>query len=41
MKRPLSYRCKCKAQVRIIVGKDYKLLEFFGTHEKNSHAVGR
>ena len=44
MKCPLSYRCKivckCKEQVRITAGKDYKLLEFFGTHDENSHAVG-
>ena len=37
----LIYRCKCKARVRIIAGKDYKLLEFFGTHDENSHAVSR
>ncbi len=42
MKRPMSYdRCKCKAQVRIITRKDYKLLEFFGTHDENSHAVDK
>ncbi len=35
---PVSYSCKCKAQVRIIAGKDYKWLEFFGTHDENSHA---
>ena len=38
MKCPLGYRCKCKARVGIIAGKDYKLLEFFGTHDENSHA---
>jgi hypothetical protein len=31
---PMSYRCKCNALVRIIAGKDYKLLEFFGTHDE-------
>jgi hypothetical protein len=37
-KCPMSYRCKCKALVRIIARKDYKLLEFYGTHDENSHA---
>ena len=40
MKCLLSYRCKCKVQVRIIAGKDIKLLEFFDTHDENRHAVG-
>jgi hypothetical protein len=31
--------CKCKAQVRIITGKDYKRFEFYGTHDENSHAT--
>jgi hypothetical protein len=35
----MNYRCKCKAQVRIIAGKDYKRLEFYGTHDENSHAT--
>jgi len=35
---PLHYRCKCNALCRILVGKDYKRLEFFGTHDENSHA---
>ncbi len=38
-KCPMSYRCQCKAQVRIIAGKEYKLLEFYGTHDENSHAT--
>ena len=40
-KCPLIYHCKCRAQVRIIAGKDYKLLESFGIHDENSHAVDR
>jgi hypothetical protein len=35
----MSYRCKCKAHVRIIAGKDNKRLEFYGTHDENSHAT--
>jgi hypothetical protein len=35
---PMSYRCKCPALCRIISGKDHKRLEFFGTHDENSHA---
>ncbi len=38
-KCPMQYRCKCKAQVRVIAGKDYKQLEFYGTHDENSHAT--
>ena len=34
----MDHHCNCKALVRIITGKDYKRLEFFGTHDKNSHA---
>ncbi len=34
-----EYRCKCKAQVRIIAGKDYKLLKFYGTPDEHSHAT--
>ena len=41
MKCRIKYRCTCPAQVRIIAGIDYKLLEFFGTHDENSHAVDR
>ena len=39
MKYPLSYCCKCPARNRIIAGKDYKRLEFFGLHEETSHAT--
>ena len=35
---PMNHRCKCQAKVRIMTGKDYKRLEFFGTHDENSHA---
>ncbi len=35
----MGYRCKCREQVRIIAGKDYKRLEFFGIHDENSHAT--
>ena len=38
MKCPLKYICKCPAQVKIITRKDYKRLEFFGTHDEHSHA---
>jgi hypothetical protein len=31
---PMSYLCKCNALCRIIAGKDYKRLEFFGTHDE-------
>jgi hypothetical protein len=34
----MHYRCKCNALCRILAGKDYKRLEFFGTHDENSHA---
>ncbi len=40
MKCPMNVRCKLKAQVRIITGKDFKRLEFFDTHVENSHATG-
>jgi hypothetical protein len=30
--------CKCNALCRILAGQDYKRLEFFGTHDQNSHA---
>ena len=36
---PMNHRCKCQAKVRIMTGKDYKRLEFFGTHDENSHAA--
>ena len=35
---PMNHRCKCKAMVRIITGKDHKRLEFVGTHDETSHA---
>jgi hypothetical protein len=35
---PMHYRCKCNALCRTLAGKNYKLLEFFGTHDENSHA---
>jgi hypothetical protein len=35
----MSYLCKCKAQVRIFARKDYKRLEFYCTHDENSHAT--
>ena len=38
-KRPLHHRCKCQAKVRIVIGKNYQRLEFFGTHDETSHAV--
>ena len=41
MRCQLSYRCKCKVQVRIITGKVYKRLEFFGSHDETSHATNR
>ena len=39
MKCPLKYQCKRPAQLRIIAGKYYKLLELFGTHDENRHSV--
>jgi hypothetical protein len=39
MKCQMSYGCKCKAKIRIVAEKDYKLLEFYGTHDENSHAT--
>ena len=38
---PMHYRCKCQAKVRIITGKGYKRLEFYGTHDEKSHAVDK
>ncbi len=38
-KCPMHYRCKCKAQVGICTGKDYKRVEFYGDHDENSHAT--
>ena len=35
---PMNYRCECQAQVKLITGEDYKRLEFFGTHDMQSHA---
>ena len=37
-KCPLHHRCRCQAKVRIITGKNYQRLEFYGTHDENSHA---
>ena len=41
-KCPLHHRCKCQAnlKVRIITGKNYQLLEFYGTHDETSHVIG-
>ena len=35
---PMIHRCKCAAKARICTGKDYKRLEFYGTHDETSHA---
>ena len=35
----INYRCKCQAKIGIITGKNYKRLEFYGTHDEHSHAV--
>ena len=37
----MNYHCKCQAKVRIITGKGYKRLEFYGTHDEKSHAVDK
>ena len=37
-KCPLNHRCRCQAKVRIITEKNYKRLEFHGTHDENGHA---
>ena len=37
----MHYRCGCQAQVKLITEPDYKRLEFFGTHDAQSHANER
>ena len=38
---PMNYRCGCQALVKLITREDYKRLEFFGTHDMQSHANER